>query len=265
MKSNEAQNYCAQFVQENDPDRYLISMFAPVQSRGALWALFAFNHEIAKTRSVVSETQLGLIRLQWWREAINAIYDGGEVLEHGVVQALAVAIKTYDLPLEHFENLIYAREFDLEDVRPGNLEGLLNYADFTTTPLMKLALHIFGGDAEGEPVQPISVNYALAGILRSVPHFAQEKRCLLPEDMMKAHGQRLDHLYDLKPSENLPELVSEIAEHAVFGVKAQSPLLKKTQKLAEIYLKQLKSADYDVFSRKIAQEPTLKVLRLAVF
>lgn len=264
MMTSTADSYCAQQVREYDPDRYLLSMFSPVQSREALWALFAFNLEIAKTREVVSETQLGLIRLQWWREAIAEIYENGIALEHEVLMALARAIEMYNLPQELFETLIYAREFDLEDVLPGNIEGLLNYADFTTTPLMKLAVKIAGGDEEMEPVQPVSVNYALAGILRSVPHFARQRRCLLPENLLKERGQRMDKLYELKPAEALPKVVEEVLSYTVRGVKCQNKLLQKTQKLAEIYMKQLRAAHYDVFSAKLGAEPSLKVLRLMV-
>ncbi len=257
-------DYCAEQVKAYDPDRYLLSMFAPEASRDALFALFAFNLEIAKTREVVSETQLGLIRLQWWREAISEIYDSGIALEHEVLMALAGAIEKYDLPQEHFEKLIYAREFDLEDVLPGNIEGLINYADFTTTPLMKLAVKVAGGDDDVEPVQPVSVNYALAGLLRSVPHFARQRRCLLPEDLLKQHGQRMDKLYDLKPADGLPEVVEKVASLTVRGVRCDNRFLRKTQKLSEIYLKQIKGVKNDVFSPKLGAEPHFKVLRLAL-
>src|SRR5688572_600358 len=135
-------SYCGQHVRGNDPDRFLLSMFAPPERREALWALFAFNHEIAKTREVVSETQLGLIRLQWWRDAITKIYEGGDVPEHEILKVLAPAILEHNLSRDHFNTLVYAREFDLENVCPANMDGLLSYADFTSTPLMNLALKI---------------------------------------------------------------------------------------------------------------------------
>ena len=257
-------NFCAQQVREYDPDRYLLSMFAPADRREGLWALFAFNIEIAKTREVVSETQLGLIRLQWWREAITEMYDSGIALEHGVLQALARAIEVYELPQEHFEKLIFAREFDLEDVLPENIEGLIKYADFTNTPLMKLAVQVAGDDPDAEPVQPVSVNYALAGIVRSVPHFARQRRCLLPEDLLKQHEQRLDKLYELKPSEGLPHVVEAVTGHIVRGMRCENRFLRKAQKLAEIYAKQVQAVKYDVFSPKMGREPVLKVLRVMV-
>ncbi len=256
-----ALSYCGELVKTQDPDRFLLSMFAPADRREGLWALFAFNHEVAKTREVVSETQLGLIRLQWWRDAIEGIYEREEVLEHEVLEALAKAIAVYDLPRELFDTLIYAREFDLEDVLPGNVEGLVNYADFTTTPLMKLALQIVG-DGEGDPVQPVSVNYALAGILRSVPFYAGQRRCFLPEDLMKKHGQSVNKLYEMKPADGLPYVVKDIVEQALDGVKCESRFLRANNKLAGMYLKQLKNCRYDVFHPKAALSPAFKALRL---
>ena len=254
-------SYCGQVVQEHDPDRFLLSMFAPADVREDLWALFAFNYEIAKTREVVSETQLGLIRLQWWRDAIAKIYEG-EVLEHEVLQALAQATERHDLSQEHFDTLIYAREFDLEDVRPGNLEGLLNYADFTGTPLMKLAVRICGGEPEAEPVQPVAMNYALAGVLRAVPFMASMRRCYLPEDLMKIHDQRMDHLFEGKPADGLPEIVRMIADQAVGGVVCRNRFLKASNRLAWMYLKQIKKSGYDVFHQRVQAGPALKAFRL---
>ena len=253
-------SYCGQLVRGQDPDRFLLSMFARADAREDLWALFAFNHEIAKTREVVSETQLGLIRLQWWRDAIEKIYEGEAPLENEILPALAAAIQRHDLPKAHFDMLLHAREFDLEDVLPGNVEGLLNYADFTATPLMKLAMRVTG--REDDPVQPAAVNYALVGVLRAVPFHARQRRCYLPEDLMQRHAQSVNQLYELKPADGLPEIVREVAEHAVMGVKCEDRMLKAMNRLAWIYLGQLKRCGYDVFHRKMSLEPAFKALRV---
>jgi len=255
-------SYCGELVRVHDPDRFLLSMFAPADVREDLWALFAFNYEIAKTREVVSETQLGLIRLQWWRDAITGIYEKNEVLEHKILQVLAGAIKRHDLPRELFDTLIYAREFDLEDILPGNVEGVVNYADFTTTPLMKLAVKITGGDVEAEPVQPVAVNYALTGLLRAVPFYARQRRCYLPEDLLKEYGQRVDHLYEFKPVEGLPAVVDAVLGQFVVGVKGENRFLGKSNRMACIYFKQLKRVGCDVFCPKLSVGPAFKALRL---
>jgi len=259
--ANSKFSYCAAQVKEHDPDRYMLTLFCPEESHDALFALFAFNYEIAKTREIVSETQLGLIRLQWWRDAIEKIYTDGEVLEHEVLKPLAKAIEEHTLPREHFEKLIYAREFDLEDKMPGNLDGLVHYADFTTSPLNSLAAKILG-DNDSEPIPAISINYALSGILRAVPAFAKQRRCLLPEDLMKKHGQSMNQLYEFKRADTLPEIIKEISEIIVPGVKTENIFLQKSQKLALIYKKQLRNAGYDPFHGRILMPPLFKNIRM---
>ena len=171
--------YGAKAVRDYDRDRFLLSLVAPQEKRPALWALFAFNHEIAKTREVVTETQLGLIRLQWWRDNIEAIYSGGAPFGNPVLGKLAAAIKAHDLPQADFEALLYAREFDLEGVTPSGMAGLENYADFTTTPLNKMALKVL--EQETDALRDVSTGYALAGLLRAMPFHEAQGRYYIPD------------------------------------------------------------------------------------
>ncbi len=254
--------YCAQLIKENDPDRFFLSMFVRAEHRDAVWALMAFNHEIAKTREVVSDSNLGHIRLQWWRDALKAVYEGQDFPAHEVVTPLAEAIQTYQLPPEHFEKLTYAREFDLENVLPGNLEGLMNYADFTSTPLMKLIVRVMGDDPEIELVQPIAVNYALAGILRAIPFHASQERCYLPDDLMVKHIVTQEKLFTGEQQNGLSGLLEEVANAQIKGIKPDNAFLKASNILADIYFKHLKSTDYDLFSPKYAMDPAFKAMRL---
>lgn len=250
---------CAALVQKHDMDRFLLSMFAPHEAREDLWALLAFNHEISKTREVVSDSNLGHIRLQWWRDAINGIYEG-RILGHEVVQPLAKAIQAHHLPREHFETLLYAREFDLEDVLPANLEGLMNYADFTTSPLLKLAVQICGGNPDTQPVQPIAINYALMGILRAIPFHAVQGRCYLPENILQKH--RLDRDNFMSNRDALSNATRDVMVAFVPKIRPECQFLKVNQMLAEIYYRQIKFLEYDTLSQKMQSDPPFKVLRL---
>ena len=65
--------YTGTLAQQHDPDRFFLTLLQPAPVRPALWALLAFNYEVAKTREVVSDPTLGFMRLQWWREALEKI------------------------------------------------------------------------------------------------------------------------------------------------------------------------------------------------
>lgn len=58
-------------VRRVDEDRWISSRFAPPTERKALVALYALAYELVRVREAVSEETLGLIRFQWWREAID--------------------------------------------------------------------------------------------------------------------------------------------------------------------------------------------------
>ena len=257
-------SYCGELVRKADPDRFLISLLAPAAAREALWALFAFNHEIAKTREVVSETTLGHIRLQWWRDAIGRIYEGGPVLEHEVVKPLAAAIAAHDLPREEFDALCYAREFDLEGTAPDDIGGLLNYLDYTNAPLLRLAVRICGRNPDSEAVQSVAINYGLMGILRSIVHYARQGRCMIPAAVLAQHGLSEGDIHSFRKPEALAAAVEALAAEFVAGVKVKSEVLKASQCLAEIYYKQLKNMKYNVLQPRAALPPCFKALRLTV-
>ena len=239
-----------------------MGLFAPADRRDALWALYAFNHEVAKTREVVTETRLGLIRLQWWKDAVAGIFNGQTPLKHQVVEPLAEAIARYNLPREPFETLMYAREFDLEDRLPADLAGMAAYAEFTSLPLLKLALAVTGeGDAGAKEA---ATGYALAGLLRAVPAHAAQRRCYLPEKLLQQEGMDQYKLYDRKEVDKIKPAVKAVATFASGllekpAAKGQAALMRH---MAQMYLKRLETAGYDVFSSTFHAPPPLMALRL---
>lgn len=255
-------SYCGELVRAHDPDRFLLSMFIPAAQREAAWALFAFNYEISKTREVVSETQLGHIRLQWWRDALAKFFDDGEVLEHEVLKPLTCAIADYDLPRDELEALIYAREFDLEDVIPSHMEGLLIYLDHTSVPLMRLVLRVMGDDPDLDLVQPVAINYAMAGILRAVPYHAQQRRCYLPQDLLDQFEVRPSWLYEIKEQAGLMDVVRLVADEFTHDLKPDNIFLRKSNVLARIYMRQLYKCGCNPLDPRLSRPPAFKVLRL---
>src|ERR1700749_3719513 len=98
-------NTLAEMVRKHDPGRVLTPLFAPPGKRGALLTLFAFNHELARARSVASEPPLALIRLQWWREIVE-----GEPKRHEVASPLSTLIRNCADVAVDLEAMIQARE-----------------------------------------------------------------------------------------------------------------------------------------------------------
>ena len=258
--------FLASDLRAKDPDRYLLSLFAPASVRPALWALFLFHHELARTRSLVSDTNLGLIRLQWWRDEIAKIYQGGDGGKVPILSTLATAIHAQAYPQgllqEWFDTLLYAREFDLEDVAPETFDGLRNYADFTTSPLSRLALKIIGESASEDEIRQISTNFGVFEAMRSVPYMLAERRCLLPRDFLSVQNLSPEKIIDYNHKAEILHVLELMYPFFDSYRKCDSAFLSRMQKMTFIYLDQLKKSGFDVFSLKMRTQPPFLALRL---
>lgn len=110
-------------ARDGDPERFLAALFAPPAKRERLFALIALNLELAKIPATVSEPLLGEIRLTWWRDAVERIFETGEGSGHEVTTALAAAHRDAPLPRAPLDEMIAARAFALE---PGSAPDALD-------------------------------------------------------------------------------------------------------------------------------------------
>ena len=175
-------DHCQELVAKADKDRFLSCLFAPVASRPHIFALYAFNVELARICETVSEPQIGLVRQQWWLDTIDGIY-AGRTPDHPVAQALTQAIAKGNLPKHALHNLITAREFDLYDDSMPSLADLEGYLGETSSSLIQMAALILGKGA-AEAAGLAGVAFGLAGVLRL------QKARYLPRDMVQSHGEK---------------------------------------------------------------------------
>jgi len=106
--------YVLDLVRESDRERFLGALFAPEPRRSGLLALLAFDHELARTRSVTREPMLARIRLEWWREAMAEAAGSGKPRAQPIVEVLTETMRRHGLALEAMVDLIDAREEEIE-------------------------------------------------------------------------------------------------------------------------------------------------------
>lgn len=145
---SDALSPCGEMVRKGDPVRFRTALFAPHEAREALFALYAFNLEIAKIAPMVSEPMIGEIRLQWWRDSLDTIFGGGAVRRHEVVEPLCDAVRGAALPRAPFDVLIDARACDLDPAFPTDAASLTVYLRETAGSLTVLAMRSLGGEAD---------------------------------------------------------------------------------------------------------------------
>jgi phytoene synthase len=208
-------SYPAEQVRLYDHDRFMTAIFAPSAAREHLFALYAFNIELAKVSEIVSEPLIGQMRLQWWRDTLDRLY-AGETVAHGVARPLGEAIAAARIARTAFDPLIDAREFDLDREAPADFGALHAYAEGTGAPLLEIALRIAGasGPAAEEVARIAGAGWALTGLLRAVPFHARQRRTFLPADRLEESGVHIGRLFDLKPEAGLSDVVRNIGAHA---------------------------------------------------
>ena len=125
---------------------------------------------------------LGRIRLQWWREVLEAVYAGAPARRHEVAVPLADAIRACSLDRAPFDRLLDARESDLEAEGPPDLAALERYAAATGGSLTALMLQASGVDSGPalEAGRQVGTAWALIGTLRAAPRSAAQGRVMLP-------------------------------------------------------------------------------------
>jgi phytoene synthase len=265
-----------ELVRRHDHDRFLASLFLPPDRRAAVWALLAFNLEIARVREAVSQPIIGQIRLQWWRDAIEEIYTGKPPRRHEVVEPLAAAIESHRLTRMHFDTLIDGREFDLGDEPPANLAALERYLEKTSSRLIDLQLEILGVEAPAafEVARAVGIAWGLVGLARALPFHAAQGRLYLPADLMAEAGVDRDGLLTGKGTAATAAVVKRLADRAAEHLaearrlrrdvpRAAMPALL-AGRTAALYLRRLAGAGFDPFDRRVNAPDPWAVLRLAV-
>jgi phytoene synthase len=278
--TEEAAGYCLDQVRRFDRDRYLTALFAPADRRADLFALYAFNIEVARIRELIREPMMGHVRLQWWRDAIAEIY-GGKERRHQVVQTLATAVRRHGISRGHFDRLLDAREQDMSTEPPADLSALVAYAQGTAGSLGHLAVEILGGSATRTPhadsdvavaAATIWTAHALVGLLRAVPYHARQRRIYLPQSLLAQHGVAPHDLLDLRPGPGLAAIARDVAaaterlldDSRRTIARPPSPLASAflAATLARADLRRLRRVNFDPFDARLRRPTRASIWRL---
>lgn len=266
--------YCGALVRDGDRDRFITAMLAPAHQRAHLFALYAFNLELARVVDIVSEPMLGQIRYQWWREAVDEIAAGRPRRHQGVI-ALAETVAVCGIDCGRLQRLIDAREAEIDGDQPDRLEDLSAYIRDTAGAVAGLAAAVAGAD---DRVQDCAVAagtaYGLVGAMRAVPHHLSRRRILVPRDLAARHGVDPRDLSEARGSAALNAVIRDVCAaasgelSAVRGAGLSRATIRPAfpafahATLADAYLKRLKAAGYNPFDPSNARLPALYPLSL---
>jgi 15-cis-phytoene synthase len=254
--------HCERLVRSGDRDRFLAALFAPAEHRGALYALYAFNLEIARVRALAHGSVAGEIRLQWWSDVLAGEAHGGAA-GHPVAAALLATIARHRLAAAQLAALIDARRFDLYDEPMRTLADLNTYADATSSNLIRLSAQVIDdgsaelGDLFGDLAHHAGLAYAFTGLLAAFPIHARREQLYIPLEILDRHGAARHEVSRLRVTAGLHAALAEMRliarEHLRQAQRIQSTLMPRLVPaflpvaLAGPVLARMERADYDPF------------------
>jgi 15-cis-phytoene synthase len=205
--------HCETLVRAADRDRFLAALFAPAEQRGALFALYAFNVEVARVREAAREPMAGEIRLQWWHDLLGGTA-GGEAAANPVAAALSATIARYRLPLEPLAALLEARRFDLYDEPMATLAELEAYG--ASTNLIAPAARILADGREPDIAalaRHAGLAYAIGGLLKAFPAHAARGQLFVPLELLARHGANRTDVAGGRATPSLRAALADLRRH----------------------------------------------------
>ena len=208
-------SYCAGLVRDQAPARYVATLFAPASVRPALFGLYAFDHEIAKVRHLVSEPMAGLIRFQWWRDALDAIAAGRPAPAHPVAQSLQVAWRRFENARIRLDAAIDAREQELNRTAPDSLSALEQHLAATSSGPVLTALDLLGvhEPAAREAGHRVGLAIGFTDLLCEID-IDRERVLFLPGDLLGRHGVAPTAVREATSPTAFAPAIRELAGHA---------------------------------------------------
>ena len=229
----------------------MLAELAPPAQRPALWALAAFNWEVARIPERVSEPMLGAMRRQWWRDAWAEIA-AGNPRRHPVVEALAAAHSATPFDLGLVERLLEAREAE-HDGPPADLAALQRQAEAIGGSLAQLEATALGFDNR-DAATHIGTAWSLIGGLRGLPALLRHGRHSLPLALLAEHRIDLNRLNPAAVPPGFAKMIDVIAQSAevrLAATKRLPPVFRGYRLLALLYRERLRRAGWNPFDSRV--------------
>jgi phytoene synthase len=241
---------------------YAFSLLSP-QKRDAMNAVYAFCR---RTDDIVDEghepDDLKYEKLRKWRIEFEKALSGRS--DYPLLNKVATIIRQFNIPLEHFYELIVGMEMDLQRKRYLSFDDLVEYCYRVASTVGLMCIEIFG--YKNKSTRDYAVNLGLAmqltNIIRDVGKDAQYGRIYIPQNDLIKFNYTENELFAKQFNPNFRSLMSFESERAkeYFHKANQSlyfedkPSMFPARAMQHIYsrlLQKIERTDYDVLNNHI--------------
>ena len=207
--------YCQQKASQSGSSFYYSFLFLPPERRRAITALYAFCREVDDVVDECTDVNIARTKLVWWRNQVNALYDGKP--QHPVAQALAGVVTQIKLPQQQLQEIIDGMEMDLTRRRYADFAALQIYCYRVASVVGLLSAAIFGYEDPRtlKYAENLGMAFQLTNIIRDVGEDARRDRLYLPLDEIGRFGVPVADIMQARESDGFRQLMEFQIERAL--------------------------------------------------
>lgn len=242
---------------------YYAFSLMPKAKRNAMNVVYAFCRQTDdivdegnETREAKSHT------LSVWRAEFERAFDGNS--SYQLLNKTAATIKQFNIPVNHFFELIKGMEMDLDHQHFETFEDLRLYCYRVASTVGLMCVEIFGYKhaSAKQFAEDLGIALQLTNIIRDVSKDAKNGRIYLPLEDLRRFNYTVDELNRGVYNENFIALMEYQAQRAKYYFQKATANLNPEDKasmfaaraMQHIYyrlLTRIIKANYDIFNKQV--------------
>jgi 15-cis-phytoene synthase len=253
----------ADILEKNKRSNFYYSFFLlPKPKREAINVVYAWCRSVDDIVDEEESLKRKYVRLRQWSREFESAIQGTS--RYPMLNRLSQIIQRFNIPLNHFYELIKGMEMDLVKTRYSTFDDLQEYCYRAASTVGLICTQIFGYKNEGAKEYAINLGIALqlTNILRDIKADAKKGRIYIPLEDMEAFGYSEAELFANIYNANFVKLMKFECDRARSFFKLalthlseeDKPLFIAAQIMEAIYfriLQDIERARYNVFEKRI--------------
>lgn len=236
-----SQEYTRWLAKNHYENFTVASGLLPRRLRQHFYNVYAYCRWSDDLGDEISTTQLSLELLDWWDTELQQCYAGSP--GHAVFVALHHTIKSFDIPMQPFSDLLTAFRQDQRVHRYGTWEAVLDYCRYSANPVGRLILYLGGyRDPDRQLLSDFTCTaLQLANFWQDVSRDLDKDRIYIPLDALAKYGLSEAELFSRYFDGRYASLMRELVARTRALFEQGLPLIEKVEPVLRV--------DIELFSR----------------
>jgi squalene synthase HpnC len=188
--SAEAERYTRWLATHHYENFNVVSWLLPRRLHQDFYNVYAYCRWSDDLGDEVADPRRALELLDAWEDELRLIYENGRGPAHPALIAVAGTIRTKNIPIEPFRNLLRAFRQDQTAHRYATWDDVLGYCEYSANPVGRLVLYLCDyGDEERQRLSDFTCTaLQLANFWQDVSRDLEKGRIYIPLDALAEHG-----------------------------------------------------------------------------